>query len=119
MDAIETLTGLGQASGPDRFAWDSGSKLHGLDRLGDNTAGSNDRLVSNVGHEDAPGTDPAISTDENLPRLSGLIANRSIQAIKRMGLGTRRNLHARSQQGVIADRYPAQLAIWPDINVFA
>jgi hypothetical protein len=119
MDAIETLTGLGQASRPDRFARDSGSKLHGLDRLGDNAAASNDRLVSNVCHDNAPGTDPAISTDGNLSRFSGLVANRSIQAIKRMGLGPGRNLHARSQQRVIADRYPTQLAIGSDVDMFA
>lgn len=65
MDAIETLTGLGQASGPDRFAWDSGSKLHGLDRLGDHTASSNDTLVTDIGHDNASGPDPAILTNDH------------------------------------------------------
>jgi hypothetical protein len=45
------------------FARHPGSQLTLRDWAGHNTTGSNDRLVSNVGHEDAPGTDPAISTD--------------------------------------------------------
>ena len=35
-----------------------------------------------------------------------------------MSLGTRRNLNARTQQGVISDRYPTQLAVWSDVDVF-
>jgi hypothetical protein len=118
-DANKTLAGSGYASRPDRFARNPGSQLTLRDWARYHAPGTDDRLIGDIGHNDASSTDPAISSDENLSRLSGLVTNRNIQAIKRMGLGTGRNLHARPQQRVIADRYPTQLAIRSNINVFA
>ena len=86
-DANRVLAGSGRASRPDRFARDPGSKLPGLDWLGHNASGTDDRLVADVCHDDASCADPAIAADEDLTGLSGLVANRNVQSIKRMGLG--------------------------------
>ena len=81
-DANGVLAGSGYASRPDRFARDPSSKLSGLDGLGDHTASPDDRLVSNVCHDDASGSNPTVPTDHDLLRLFRLVANRNIQAIE-------------------------------------
>jgi hypothetical protein len=86
-DANGVLARSGRASRPDRFARDPGGKLPGLDWLGHNASGTDDRLVADVCHDDASCADPAISTDVDLTRLSWLIANRNVQSVKRMGFG--------------------------------
>ena len=118
-DANGVLAGSGYASRPDRFARDPGSKLPGLDRLGNDASGSDDRLVSNVCHDDASGTDPAILTDDHTAGLSRLVANRYIQAVECMGIWSRGNLNARTKQGILTDRDQTELAIGSNVHMLA
>lgn len=118
-DANGILAGSGRASRPNRFARNPGRKLPGLDQLGHDASASDDRLVADIGHDNAPGADPAILTDDHTAGLSRLVANRYIQAIECMGIWSRGNLNAGTKQGILTDRDQTELAIGTDINVLA
>lgn len=118
-DANGVLAGSGYSSRPDRFARDPCRKLSGLDRLGHDASGTDDRLVANVCHDNASGTDPAILSDDHTAGLSRLVANRYIQAIECMGIWSRGNLNAGTKQGILTDRDQTELAIGADVNMLA
>lgn len=102
-----------------QLARHSGGQLTPRDHARYHASCTDDRLITDVGHDDASGPDPAILTDDHTAGLSRLVANRRIQAIKCMGIWSRGNLHARTEQGVLTDRDQTELAIGPDVHMLA
>jgi hypothetical protein len=97
IDTHEALAGSGQTSRPDRFARDPGGKLPGLDWLGNHTTGPDDRLVSDVGHDDTPGTDPTVSSNGNTFGKPRLAPDRQIGSIECVSQGPGWDLNERSE----------------------